>query len=204
MIVEAAYSGGQHNLSGQPYGPCGDPAKLTTRAGYSPDRSFGVVLVRHTPGTTAVSAHESIVIVVHVVSARPILAFPAGRVVIIVAGVVGHAMLAVAGSIAMNGDCGPAVAAVAVAAGIAVITSAEAGAGVGRRRGADRGRRRRARVQREEVLLQPHAHRAARVRVVTRRQIENVDALFSLPDVQPKVLGGAVLLRLVPADGRIH
>ncbi|KAL0129800.1 hypothetical protein PUN28_001805 [Cardiocondyla obscurior] len=66
-------------------------------------------------------------------------------------------------------------------------------------------RSRRARVQREKVLLQPHAHRVAThgVSVVPRNR-ENVDALLSLPDVQPKVLGGAVLLRLVPADGRIH
>jgi len=188
-----------------------------TRAGYSPDRPHGIVLVRYAPGTSAVLAHEGVVIVVHAVSARPILAFPAGRVVIVVAGVVGHAVLAiaVAGGIAVNGGCGPAVATVAIvaAAGIAaavtVVTSAEAGAGVGgggvgRRRSAGRGRRRRrrARVQREKVLLQPHAHRITRVRVVTQGQ--NVEALLGLPDMQPKILGGAVLLRLIPTDGRIH
>lgn len=184
-----------------------DPIESPMRNGYSPDRTLGVVLVRHTPGTAAVRAHEGVVVVVHVVRARPILAFPAGWVVIIVAGVVGHAVLAVAG-----GRDSP-VATVAVAAGAAaaaVVTRTGTGAnvptaGVRRRHhgAAGRGhRRRRTRVQREEVLLQPH--RVARACVATRRQSQHVEALLCLPDVQPKVLGGAILLRLVPADGRIH
>lgn len=90
-------------------------------AGYSPDHSFGVVLVWHAPGTAAVGTHKGVVIVVHVIGASPILAFPAGWVVIVVAGIVGHAVLAVAiaGGIAVNGGRGPAVATVAIVAGIA-------------------------------------------------------------------------------------
>lgn len=119
-------------------------------------------------------------------------------------------MLAVAG----GGGDSPAVAAVAAPiVGIAVAHTADADAAAeargGRRRvsgigarasAAGAGRRRVRRVQRKEVLLQPHAHRVRGV--VTQGQY--VKALLGLPDVQPQILGGAVLLRLVPTDGRIH
>lgn len=163
---------------------------------YSPDYTLGVMLVRHTPRTAAVLAYESVIIVVHAVGARAIIAFPTRRIVVIVTGVMGHAVLAVAvtGGIAVNGGGGAAVvvAVVGIAAAVVVITGTATaedradyggGTGVGRRRGiAGRGRsRRRARVQREKVLLQPYAHRVVRIRVVTQGQ--HIEALLGLPDV---------------------
>ena len=96
------------------------------------------MLVGHTPRTAAILAHKGIVIIVHAVGARPIFAFPAGRVVIIVTGVVGHTVLAIAiasGTTVNSDGCRPAVttiatvAGIAVAVAIAVVTSAEAGTG---------------------------------------------------------------------------
>lgn len=156
-------------------------------------------------------------VVIHPVGARAVVAFPARRIVVIVAGVVvGQTMLlAVAGEIAVNipGTSVVTVADITVVAAAVIITiTAEArgiaadaddagvAAGVGWRRDVAG---RRTRVQREKVLLQPHAHRGIRgIRVVTQAQC--VVALFGLPDVGPQLLGGAVLLRLVPTDGRIH
>lgn len=150
--------------------------------GYAPNDPFGVVLVLHAPGAAAVLADEGVVVVVHAVSARAVVAFPARRVVIIVAGVVGYAMLLAD----VAGD-GTAVAAVADAVA--------AGRVAGRRR---------TRVQREKVLLQPHAHTIIIHGRVVRSQGQDVFALLGLPDVQPQLLCGAVLLRLAPTDGRIH
>jgi len=103
------------------------------------------MLVGHTPRTAAVLAHKGIIIIVHAVGARPIFAFPAGWVVIIVAGIVGHTVLAIAiaSGTAMNGGgCRSAVTTVATIAGIgiaiaiAVVTSAEADTGTDRVAGA--------------------------------------------------------------------
>lgn len=89
------------------------------------------MLVRHTPGTTPVLAHEGLVIVIHAVGASAVIAFPARRIVVVVAGVVGYAMLlTVTGGTAMNG--GAAVVSVAdiAAVGIAVVVAAAAAAAI--------------------------------------------------------------------------
>lgn len=83
------------------------------------------MLVRHPPGTAPVLAHEGLVIVIHAVGARTVIAFPARRVVIIVAGVVGYAMLlAVAGGTAVNGGAAVVAVADAAAVRIAVVVAA--------------------------------------------------------------------------------
>lgn len=157
---------------------------------YSPDHPFGVVFVQHTPRSPAVLAHEGLVIVIHAVSTRAIVAFPPRRIVVIVAGVVGHAVfaVAVAGGTAMNRATVVAVVAIAIAdiaaaaAAVAVIASTGgAGGSIGQWHVAGRRHNRWASVQREEVLLQSHAHCVARSRVVTQSQ--HVEALLSLPDV---------------------
>lgn len=97
--------------------------------GYSPDHPPGVLPIRQAPGTTTVLAHEGFVVVIHAVGARAIIAFPARRIVIIVAGVVGYAMLlAVAGGIAVNG--GAAVVTVADIAAVVVAAATAASAAV--------------------------------------------------------------------------
>lgn len=147
------------------------------------------MFVRHTPRGPTVLAHEGFIVVIHTVSTRAIVAFPSRWIVVIVAGIVGHAVLAVtvAGGIAMNGGGGTAVVTVVTVAGIAAAVAVIAdGAGsgdggVGQRHVAGCGHNYRARVQREEILLQPHAHCVARSRVVTQSQ--HVETLLSLPDV---------------------
>lgn len=97
--------------------------------GYSPDHPPGVLLIRHTPGTATVLAHEGFVVVIHAVGARAVIAFPARRIVVIVAGVVGYAMLfAVAGGIAVNGGAAVVTVADIAAVGIAVVVAATAAA----------------------------------------------------------------------------
>lgn len=85
------------------------------------------MLVRYTPWATTVFTQKGFIIVIHAVGARTIVAFPARRIVVIVAGIVGHTVLAVvvAGSITMNGSGGTAVVTViGIAATIAIVVDA--------------------------------------------------------------------------------
>jgi len=84
------------------------------------------MLVRHAPRTTTILSHEGVIIVIHAVGARTIVAFPARRIVITVAGIVGHTVLTVvvSGSIAVNGSGGAAVVTVVgIAATIIVVVT---------------------------------------------------------------------------------
>lgn len=121
------------------------------------------MLVGYTPRAATVLADESVVVVVDAVRARPIIAFPTGWIVVVVAGIV-----------LLNWPL-------------------------------------RMLIRRSIVLAEPIVYGlewqiilVSHCPEIVVLQGQYIETLLGLPNVQPQVLRGAELLRLIPTDRRIH